>query len=665
MGIECVHFVGGGPRGRGLQALQSPMLEVIPEPLAVVLGGCLPEPRFPPWTESVGQLAADLGSLGGGQGPPRAGRAVTGPDFLSQVLQPRVPPGPSPTLENGGAPSPGLPAEALGSGPESPRLDSLEAGSPRHPQRPETQSPAAPGPPLRPPETLGSPAAGPPDEGSCHLPLSPGVPAVAALETPRPGSPQVPELAGHPSLERSLPAVSQSLMGGGELPDLPRTFASGDGVAPGVEDRPASSLAQRRFSEGVLSPPGPDREQLGGSLAALPQAQGGPSTLDHPLGSGTESSWSLSQSFEWTFPTRPAGLGVRRLDSPPPSPITEAAEAAEAAEAGDGAASTHEEAGNWATSTREEARGGAVGAAEARDRSASIREGPGGGATSTREEAGDGAVSTCEEPGDGATSIREEARDGAVSTREEPGDGAASIREEAGDRAASTREEPRGGATSTREEAGDWPVSTREEGASQPGPGAPSAAEGPGRPASWGPGDDPGSSLSPTGGAEDHPLESPPTAGDPPGPALPQVDETLAERESPPPAREAALRILEPVLGQEQPAPPDQPCVLFVDAPEPGQALSAEEDTVALAVAETTRPRTAVQDPRRASPEPAGPENSSQWLDDLLASPPPSARRGAPSELKDAQTPSACSEVRGALGGVRGGSQGLRGASLF
>ena len=380
-----------------------------------------------------------------------------------------------------------------------------------------------------------------------------------ALEAPRPGSPQVLELAGHPSPERSLPAASQSLTEGGELPDPPRTFTSGDRVAPGDEDRPAGGLAQRRFSEGVLRPPGPDREQLGGSLAALPQAQGGPSTLDHPLGSGTESSWSLSQSFEWTFPTRPAGLGVRRLDSPPPSPITEAAEAAEAAEAGD-----------WA---------------------ASIREEPGGGAASTREEAGEGA--------------------------------------------ASTREEPGGGAAST------W-----EEGASQPGPGAPSAAEGPGRPASWGLGDDPGSSQSPNGGGEGHPLESLPTAGDPPGPALPQADETLSEREPPPPAQEAALRMLEPVLGQEQPAPPDQPCVLFVGAPEPGQALSAEEDPEALAVAETTRPRTAVQDPRRASPEPAGPENSSQWLDDLLASPPPSARRGAPSELKDAQTPSACSEVR-------------------
>lgn len=66
-----------------------------------------------------------------------------------------------------------------------------------------------------------------------------------------------------------------------------------------------------------------------------------------------------------------------------------------------------------------------------------------------------------------------------------------------------------------------------------------------------------------------------------------------------------------------------------------------------LARAETTQARTEAQDPCRVSPEPAGPESSSRWLDDLLASPPPSAgsaRRGAGSELRDTQAPSACSE---------------------
>ncbi|XP_042089483.1 182 kDa tankyrase-1-binding protein isoform X2 [Ovis aries] len=490
---------------------------------------------------------------------------------VTDVLKPWVPPGPGLTLENGGTPGLGLPTEALGSGPKSPHLDSLEGGSPLHPHRPEAQSPAAPRPPSLPPETLGSPAAGLPKEGSHHLPASPGVPAVAAPEAPRPGSPMVRELTGHSSPEQSPATAPQPLTEAGELPDLPRTFASGDGAAPGSEDRPAGGLAQRRFSE---------------------------------------------------------GLGVWRLDSPPPSPITEAAEAAEAAEAGDGAVSACEEAENWAASTREEAGGGA---AEARDGATSTQEEPGGGAASTREEAGGGAAFTREDPGDWA-----------VSTCEEAGGGAAEA-VEARDGAVSTQEEAGGGATSICEEARDWPASTREEGVSQPGPGSPLAAEGPGRSASRGPGEDPGSSQSPVGGGEDHSLESSPTAGDPPGPALLQV-EIHGEREPPPPAQEAALRVLEPVLGQEQPVPPDQPCVLFVDAPKPGQALSVEEDPLALALAETTRPRTAVQDPRRASPEPTGPESSSQWLDDLLASPPPTARRGAPSELKGAPTPSACSE---------------------
>ena len=242
---------------------------------------------------------------------------------------------------------------------------------------------------------------------------------MAASEAPRPGSPPVRELAVHPSPERSPATAPQPLMAAGELPDVPRTFASGDGAAPGDEDCPAGGLAQRRFSEGVLRPPGPDQEQLGGSLATLPQAPGGLSALDHPLGSGTESSWSLSQSFEWTFPTRPAGLGVWRLDSPPPSPITEAAEAAEAAEAGNGAVSAREEAGNWAASTCEEAGGEA---AEARDGAASTREEPGGGAASPREEAGGWATSTREEPGDGAAYAREEAGGGAAFTCEDPGD---------------------------------------------------------------------------------------------------------------------------------------------------------------------------------------------------------------------------------------------------
>uniref|UniRef100_A0A8B9UW90 Tankyrase 1-binding protein C-terminal domain-containing protein n=1 Tax=Anas zonorhyncha TaxID=75864 RepID=A0A8B9UW90_9AVES len=58
--------------------------------------------------------------------------------------------------------------------------------------------------------------------------------------------------------------------------------------------------------------------ELGGSLSALPQP--GEPAAQRSLGS--ESSWSLSHSFEWTFPSR----GGRGLPSPPSSPIREAAD---------------------------------------------------------------------------------------------------------------------------------------------------------------------------------------------------------------------------------------------------------------------------------------------------------------------------------------------------
>lgn len=382
---------------------------------------------------------------------------------------------------------------------------------------------------------------------------------MAVPEAPAPSSPALQKVSGPPSLEQPPATSSQPLPEVGEFSDLPRTFPSGDVVAKGDVDLRPVSLAQRRFSEGVLRPPGQDQEKLGGSLAALPQTQGSQSALDRPFGSGTESNWSLSQSFEWTFPTRPSGLGVWRLDSPPPSPITEATEAAEAAEAG------------------------------------------------------------------------------------------------------------------------DWAASSREKGASPQGRGAQPTPEGPGVPGSWVPVDDPAISPAQKGEGESQPqspvvpLKPLSTPGGPAGVALLKAEERYEEQapvagqESLPPLAtgEAALPILEPVLGQQQPAPPDQPCVLFADTPDPRQALPAEEEAVTLVQAEATQPRTEAQDPCRASPEPTGPESSSRWLDDLLASPPPgagSARRGGGPELKDTQTPSACSEVRtgaGEAGGLGGWKPGL------
>ncbi|XP_053099824.1 182 kDa tankyrase-1-binding protein isoform X9 [Hemicordylus capensis] len=88
------------------------------------------------------------------------------------------------------------------------------------------------------------------------------------------------------------------------------------------EDKGLQLVFLQRASEGVMQPRGKKvvREELGGSLAVLPK--GG----DHPLeqNTGGESSWSLSQSFEWSFHDRTREWGGRRLGSPPRSPIKEA-----------------------------------------------------------------------------------------------------------------------------------------------------------------------------------------------------------------------------------------------------------------------------------------------------------------------------------------------------
>ncbi|XP_058052507.1 182 kDa tankyrase-1-binding protein-like isoform X11 [Ahaetulla prasina] len=80
-------------------------------------------------------------------------------------------------------------------------------------------------------------------------------------------------------------------------------------------------LNQRRASEGVVQPQGKKmvREELGGSLAALPKEKD--PSVEQTLGG--ESSWSLSQSFEWSFPNQGLELVGKRLVSPPNSPIQE------------------------------------------------------------------------------------------------------------------------------------------------------------------------------------------------------------------------------------------------------------------------------------------------------------------------------------------------------
>lgn len=80
-----------------------------------------------------------------------------------------------------------------------------------------------------------------------------------------------------------------------------------------------SQVSLRRASEGVVEPQGKKgKEELGGSLVTLPRE--GPPLEQSAVG---ESNWSLSQSFEWSFPNRTLECCGRRLRSPPRSPIVE------------------------------------------------------------------------------------------------------------------------------------------------------------------------------------------------------------------------------------------------------------------------------------------------------------------------------------------------------
>ncbi|XP_006875806.1 PREDICTED: LOW QUALITY PROTEIN: 182 kDa tankyrase-1-binding protein [Chrysochloris asiatica] len=458
----------------------------------------------------------------------------------ASVSKPSVPSSLSSTSDKGGCGSPDLADDSSGSAPGPPRLGSLEESPSQHL---EAQSPAVPGASSCPLVIPASPSLTQLEEGS-HQSPDPALAVEGAPEAQKPSSPPPKKVSGCHSPKQPQASTPRPVIEGDEFPDLTQTYPSeGKVAAEGHPDLRPTHLAQRRFSEGVLRPPSQDQEKLGGSMAALPQTQGSQSALDQPFGSGTESNWSLSRSFEWTFPMRSSGLGMCRLDSPPPSPITEATEAAEAAA-----------------------------------------------------------------------------------------------------------------------EAGDTAVDVEDEGVSGQGPGARAAPEGLGRPSSQLQVDDPGVSPTQKGDWVSHPqspaisLQPLSTVGGPPiSPALLQAEERYEEREplagqeAPllPAVRESALPTLEPILEQRQPAPPDQPCVLFADPPLPERGLPSEEEPVTLAQAETTQPRTEAEAPCRVSPEPVGPASSSRWLDDLLASPPPSAgsaRRGAGSEPKDVQTPGTCSE---------------------
>ncbi|XP_074774282.1 LOW QUALITY PROTEIN: 182 kDa tankyrase-1-binding protein [Athene noctua] len=233
------------------------------------------------------------------------------------------------------APAPGAPfqpAKPSTSAPGSPDAPpELPApGSPESPSRPPAEVSAAsiqaPGAPSsssepRPSASLSPGSPHTPGEGSPDTVSPPGTPELPPRVTCPPGSPEAaPEYLGSPSPPPEPRAKASRPPGSPEGPDdspvSPQSPKGPDFSPP----PPSRDSGLRRSSEGVLQPPpaGQGLGELGGSLSALPRP--GDPLSEQSLGS--ESGWSLSQSFEWTFPLR----GARRLASPPRSPIREAAD---------------------------------------------------------------------------------------------------------------------------------------------------------------------------------------------------------------------------------------------------------------------------------------------------------------------------------------------------
>ncbi|XP_056210743.1 182 kDa tankyrase-1-binding protein isoform X3 [Falco biarmicus] len=270
-------------------------------------------------------------------GDPRGRRRPPSPPDLSSLqLGALGPPGSPrpPTCPAPGAPF--QPAEPSASAPGSPDAPpelpapgspTLAPGSPESPARPSAevsaasiQAPGAPSSAAKPRLgtscSPGSPHT--PGEGSLDTASPPSTPELSPRATCPPGSPEAAaEYSAPPSPPPELPAKASRPPGSPEGPDdspLSPQSSEGPEFSPSP---PSRDSGLRRSSEGVLQPPtaGQGMGELGGSLSALPRP-GDP--LSEPS-LGSDSGWSLSQSFEWTFPLR----GARRLASPPRSPIRE------------------------------------------------------------------------------------------------------------------------------------------------------------------------------------------------------------------------------------------------------------------------------------------------------------------------------------------------------
>ncbi|NXH53686.1 TB182 protein, partial [Rhabdornis inornatus] len=197
----------------------------------------------------------------------------------------------------------------------------LPPGSPESPTRPPVEVPVtsiqAPGAPsaTEPHHSISRSPGSPhtPGEGSPGTASPPGTPELPPRVTCPPGSPEAAvEYLGPPS-----PPLAKASRppGSPEGPD-DSTVSPRSHEGPDFNPHPRD-VGLRRSSEGVLQhpPTGQGLGELGGSLSALPR----PGDLLSESSLGSESGWSLSQSFEWTFPSR----GTRLPAFPPRSPIRE------------------------------------------------------------------------------------------------------------------------------------------------------------------------------------------------------------------------------------------------------------------------------------------------------------------------------------------------------
>ncbi|CAN8214438.1 unnamed protein product [Coccothraustes coccothraustes] len=260
--------------------------------------------RRPPSPPDLSTL--HLGALGppGSPRPPTCPAPAPGAPF-----QPAEPSPPAPG-------SPDAPPELLA--PDSP---TLPPGSPESPTRPPVEvpvtsiqapgAPSATNPQLSISRSPGSPHT--PGEGSPGTASPPGTPELPPRVTCPPGS---PEAAAEYLAPPSPPLTKASRPPGS--PEGPDDSAVSSRSHEGPDFNPSPrDVGLRRSSEGVLRPP-PTRQglgELGGSLSALPR----PGDLLSEPSLGSESGWSLSESFEWTFPSR----GARLPAFPPRSPIRE------------------------------------------------------------------------------------------------------------------------------------------------------------------------------------------------------------------------------------------------------------------------------------------------------------------------------------------------------